>query len=77
MHAEKDFGALAEHHHQREGVAELMNAVFRSSARPERSRRVGVPLAKPRVALSAASPRFAAGFPLQSLTRNAGSFADT
>ena len=32
---------------------------------------LGVPLAKPRVALSAASPRsfLAVGFPLQSLTR--------
>ncbi len=35
---------------------------------------LGVPLAEPRVALSAPSPRAdyrAAGFPLQSLTRNA------
>ncbi|MGV3637505.1 MAG: hypothetical protein ACO1NQ_07640 [Flavobacteriales bacterium] len=30
-----------------------------------------MPLVEPRVALSAASPHFAAGFPLQSLTRNA------
>ena len=50
-----------------------MSAVIHSIARPERSRRVGVPLAEPRVALSAASPRsfLAVGFPLQSLTRNA------
>lgn len=44
-----------------------------SGARPQRSRRVGVPLAKPRVALSAPSPRAdyrTVGFPLQSLTRN-------
>lgn len=39
----------------------------------ERSVAMGVPLAKPRVRLSAASPRsfLAAGFPLQSVTRNA------
>jgi hypothetical protein len=45
----------------------------RGTCHIERSRDVGVPLAKPRVALSAPSPRscLAVGFPLQSLTRNA------
>ncbi len=66
LHAAQNAGALAVDHHQRESVAELMNAVKHSGC-------LGVSLAKPRVALSATSPRFAAGFPLQSLTQTSTS----
>jgi hypothetical protein len=54
-------------HHQRESVAELMNAAKHSGC-------LGVPARGLAVALFAASPRAdyrAAGFPLQSLTRKA------
>ena len=51
-----------------------MSADMKGMCHTERSRGVGVPLAKPRVALFVASPHAgyrAPGFPLQSLTRNA------
>ena len=73
LDAAQNAGALAVDHHQREGVAELMNAVKHSGCwgvpvRPSAPLCCAQDVA---VALSAPSPRAgyrAAGFPLQSLT---------